>query len=1066
MAKKLSTFSSTPRRTSNRMKPKKTTLQTSVSMPRSRLDAIKENRLKKVAFGTSKKRRIQWKKFRKVALILGGVLLIAGLIGGLRVFAYLQELNDQLPSPEQVFPDRPVASEIYDRTGEVTLRRVFNEYNSDPVDISQIPETVKWSFLAAEDVDFYTHQGFDPAAILRCGIAGLRSGGATVCGGSTVTQQLVKITAPGIGSSVSIERKIKELLLAVKVEQQYDKDQILEMYLRVAPFGSNIYGIKTAANFYFGKEPKDLTLAEATVLGAIIQDPIRLSPTLGSNKEELYCKVSDGAILAESDVTADGDTYTDKNGNPVVKAYKYKCRQLYILGQMEQKKDKINSQIRSNYEDPEMDDTLTAESIEQARYEELKFVPPVFSTKAGHFVDYVMDYLTKKNYKNGEEPFTIEELQKGGYKITTTLDYQIQQIAEGYVARAVEQGSYANMNNAAVMTTQPGTGQIIAMAGSKSYSAPSSGCDANGINCKFNGQVNIFRTLQSIGSMAKPLGYYTAYKEGKLFTKSVLPDFPFDLVDGAGRVYSIKNWNGSYLGMGSADDMLRASRNMPAIQVIQMIGVDNYVNVAKEWGYTTYTGQEGPSVILGGSDNYGDEHVQAFSVFANNGDLVKLNPILKIEDKDGNVIYEATTERKTVGDPQAVYLLNQSLKNLEGISWDQRDLAAKTGTSQDSRDAWLVTWSPDFVNLAWGGNNNNEPMDQTYGFPPYLITPWVKEYLRDIGNSPLFSAKTPFTRPGFVYEGGGDCNDEGCLGTARGWLINDRTPARDILVNKVMICTDQRDKKARPIDIAMGKAEEASFKYYKSPVPDFQDELDKYMRENANASEGRFPNGGVTDPCTIDRSGGVSGPFFSISKANVTSNSINIGGGVYTTNGSITSLQFLLDNQNIPSCTSTNYDSFDITCNIAGLGLDEGKYEFRARATDSNGITNTSAAIIVTVGDGITSNISFETMPPSNLTYGTTVNPLTHNIEIRYNVVGKSLSNVQIYQIKTVGSNTTTTLLGNMSSIGGNRYRYIWGLGVSNETATYKFYVTAGISSSTGQVESGQSSVVNVSKNP
>src|SRR5690606_21961042 len=141
----------------------------------------------------------------------------------------------------------------------------------------------------------------------------------------------------------------------------------------------------------------------------------------------------------------------------------------------------------------------------------------------------------------------------------------------------------------------------------------------------------------------------------------------------------------------------RESRNIPAIEVIKRVGVDNYAKTSQEWGYSTYadTSRLGLSVILGGTDVYPDEHVQAFSVFANNGDLVELNPILKIVDKDGETIYEAKPERKSVGDPQAVYLLNQSLLNLNNLSWDGREIAAKTGTSEESRDALLMMWSPD-----------------------------------------------------------------------------------------------------------------------------------------------------------------------------------------------------------------------------------------------------------------------------------------------------------------------------------------------------------------------------------
>lgn len=1007
-------------------KIKKTNSKSKILIPKSRLDIAKENKTRKnssirnlsITHRTRKKEIVR--KLRKVALIVGGVLLLVAVIGGIRVFAYLQDVNSQLPNTESVFPDQPVASEIYDRNG-VRLRRIFNEYNSDPVDISQVPESVKWAFLAAEDIDFYNHQGFDLVGLVRCGVQNVISS-EIACGGSTITQQLVKITAPGIGNAVTIERKIKELLLAIRVEQQYDKDQILEMYLRVAPFGSNIYGVKTASNFYFGKELKDLTLAEASILAAVIQDPVVLSPTLSQDPEGKE---------------------------------KLRVRQEYILEQMREKKDKINSQIRENLEDDSVTDLVTDQIIDEALASEVTYIPPKFSDgKAGHFVDYVIEKLTEGNFKNGEEPFTREELQNGGYKIYTSLDYNIQQIAESYVLQAISLAQGRNMANAAVMTISAKTGEIIAMVGSKAYSDPDEGCDANGINCTFNGQVNIFRTPQSPGSTNKPLGYYLAFSEGKLFTGSVLPDIPLRITDPAGNIYEPKNWDLGYAGFDTAATMLRNSRNLPAVQVVQMVGVEKYVETAKTLGYTTYTGQYGQAVILGGVDVYPDEHVQAFTTFANNGDEVKLMPILKVEDKDGNVIYESTVQKEIAKlNPQGVYLVNKSLMNLESVSPDGRDMAAKTGTSEEARDAWLMTWSPDMINLAWGGNNNNTPTNEAFSF--YVLSPWMRNYIRDISGAEYFKAATPFTRPGFVYESGRLCDDKGCVGLTGGWMINDKTPAQDIENRKMRVCVDQQDRIARPIDESMGLAMDATYPYFKMPVKEWQDQLDKWMANNK--APGALPNGGPNQPCTIDRSGGVSGPFFSFSSVSGSSvSSINIKGGVYSNTGTINAVTFYLDNDVIPSCTTTSYESFDITCDISSLGLDEGEYVFKASATDTSGKTNTSGNVNVVIGDGISANFQFTNLPPSTLTWGTNVGITGYNIDVQYN--SGNLTNVVLHQIK----NGTDSIVGNMTPIGGNRYRANWGTGIANETATYTFYVIADIQGSTGSTISAQSSAITV----
>lgn len=1034
--------------------------------PKSRLEIAKENKLKRKSgakaykvSGTGKRKLFKGKlgrKAKKILLVILFVLLISLTVGGIRVMAYLQELNDNLPTPDKVFPDLPVASEIYDRKGltegetSTTLYRLFDQYNSDPVDIDSIPDSVKWSFLAAEDSDFYVHGGFDVSGLLRCGLLYIR-GADTICGGSTVTQQLVKITA--LTNEVKLERKIKEILLATKVEQLYDKDTILEMYLRVAPFGSNIYGVKTAANFYFGKEPKDLTLAQATLLGAIIQDPIRLSPTLSSDKKEYFCRLLDGTIVDEANVVKNEDGSMTENGNEIVSGQRVKCRQLYILHQMELKMQQINDQTRKNKDDMEMEDVLTQELIDEAKAEVLEYRPPIFDKKAGHFVDYVLDALQTRNYKNGEEPFTVEDLQKGGYKIYTTLDYAVQQVAENYVAKGAADGKQYNMYNAAVMTVTPNNGEIITMAGSRSFYEKSEGCDENGQNCKFDPQTNLFTSPQSPGSSNKPLGYYMAYRDGKLFPGSLLPDIPMESIDASN--YSPKNWDGSYTGLNSTSHMLRESRNLPAINVIEMVGVGEYINTARDWGYTSYAdpSQYGASIILGGADVYPDEHVQAFTVFANQGDLVTLNPILKIVDKNGEVVYEATPERKSVGDPQATYLLNQSLKDLSviDIGFDGREYAAKTGTSEDSRDAWTMMWSPDFVTLAWGGNNNNEPMSQTAGYPYYVIFPWLQDYMRDIGGASYFSARTPFTRPGFVYFGGGgeDCNDEGCLGFSQGWLIEGKTPPRDIVKKSVVVCTDQPTKVARPIDISMGLSESREFTYYKNPVAKWQNYLDKYIQEKENR-----PNVIPTEPCDIDRSGGANGPFFGFTSVSGSTNSINIKGGIYTntSGGSITSTTFYLDNKVIPSCTPNNYGSFDITCNISSLNIpDNGRYSFKATATDTSGKTNTSNTITAVIGSETTSSFNFITPPFGSGVLG------IYNVDVQF-TGGYGLNNLALYMIKNNGAPVN---LGSMSPIGGNKYRLTWNSN-SYGAGTYKFYVQGNVQSSTGVVKSNNSPEANL----
>lgn len=994
---------------------------------KTRVELLKENRLKKVAGNQKIQRKRLKKKFVKIGLIMAGIFLVVSTVGGLLVLAYLQDKNDDIPSPDKVFPELPITSEIYDRKsldedGEGTrLYRVIGQFNSDQVDISEIPDHVKLAFIAAEDKDFYVHGGFDPAALLRCGFQYVRDSAGS-CGGSTITQQLVKLTTQR--SERALERKIEEILLAIKVEQSYDKDKVLEMYLRVTPFGSSIVGIKTAANFYFGKEPKDLTLAEATSLASIIQNPPYLSPTVPID------------------------------GNVEVSQERLKERQAYVLDQLEKNADKFNNDLRRFYNDPERDDVITPELVEEAKSEDWQSklrAPIATDKKAGHFVNYVMNLLQTRNYKNDSEPFTLSDLQTGGYKIYTTLDYDIQQIAERYTQKAGNDYNYWNVNNSALMTTIPGTGQIIAMSGSKSFYGTKEGCDANKQNCKYDPEVNVLTSLQEPGSSNKPMGYYIAYKEGKLFTKSFLPDVPIKLISTGGAFYEPKNWNGSFNGINyTAEQALRDSRNIPAIEVAELIGVNNYVQTAKDFGYTSYTGSYGQSVILGGVSVYATDHAQAYGIFANGGDLVNLNPILKIVDKQGNTVYEAKVEKKPVGDPQAIYLLNQTIKNYDGYSWDGREMAGKTGTTEENRDAWFMGYSPDFVNVCWVGNNNNDPMDQTYGYPPYVVKPWCQDYLREIGESPYLSAKTPFNRPGGVYEGGGDCNDAGCLGLERGWLIEGRTPPRDIKRAKAIVCVDQPDRLARPVDIALGMSAEKDFAQYTMPIPAWQHFLDEYMaQKNVEKPNEANKNGIPTEYCNKDRSGGSTGPYFATLDASITGTNINIKGSVFSGQGNINSLSFALRSssgggfQNINGCTSTNYDNYDITCNISTLNLSSGNLTLRASSTDSAS-NNNSKEITVAFAPAISFSV-----PGGNENCS---NPCSKTITASY--TGYTITAATLRIFRNNGQIATQPMSGS------GTFTSSWSSLISGSGA-YKFQVVLNTSTG-GQLESAFSPVITV----
>lgn len=991
------------------------------------------------------------KKLSKVLMVFVGIGILTVVIAAALGVSFLNRITAELPSPDQPFKTPPTPSVIYDRKAinegqGVELYKVIGETNSDPVNIDEIPEYVKWAFLAAEDADFYTHYGYDVAGIVRCASIYVRNsvfygGAGEICGGSTITQQLVKTTI--LSSEVSLERKITELFVATRVEQEYEKDTILQMYLQVAPFGSNVVGIETAANYYFRKDPSELTLGEAAALAAIVQSPASLSPTKPLS----------------------GDTEASQEA--------LKERQTYVLGQMEVYMNQINEQTRRNKSNPEMEDILTTEIIEEARNQELEYSTPIATDKkAGHFVDFVISELVAENstYKNGE-PFTIDELQNGGYRIYTTLDYSLQQVAESTIKDApatVELGVYGtnlggdriNMHNAALMTMIPSTGEIVTMAGSLDFNGESKGCDENNTNCLFNGEVNILNTLQSPGSTNKSLAYYMAFENGTLGPGSNLPDIPIQIGN-----YEPKNWNDQFVGPKlTAREALRQSRNIPAIVALELVGVQNYLDTSINWGYTSYTGQYGHSVVLGGGTVYPVEHAQAYAVLANGGNFVQYETILKIEDKEGNVVYEHNPEVRTVANPQAVFLLNQVLYNLNdgrfNISWDGRPIAGKTGTSEASIDNWLLVYSPDFVTLGWAGNNNNSPMDPVYGYPTFTVTPWLRDYMSQIGDTEYFAARSNFPTPAYVYQSAGcDENGRNCANSeGADWLIQAKSPPSYLGTTTVEVCTDQQDKLARPIDKALGFSKTIQTTSYVMPVEAWQSFLDDYL-----AKEG-IVNGNISGECTIDRTGGSAGPIVKLTSplnySEVGDGLITVQGNAFSTSGSIRAINVSVNGVQIGSVSSPG-ESFSESFNINDYVSNADEQSLSITVVDSSNNSSTTSLVLLEDASTAPEPSGFVSIiiPKTQFTYGTDLgNGIVTSIEARF--TGFDLiDNVVLHQVN--GNTGEDIIVGNMSRVGGSDvFVTEWGGNIEAGVSQYIIYAVG--SADNRVVSSGGNKVITI----
>lgn len=858
--------------------------------------------------GSKAKRRwlqvnaVRRKKIRKaiqLSLGLGLILAFFGIIAGLM---YVQKITKDLPSPDAPFGTKNAASVVYDRNG-VQLYKFIGEADRDPLELPAdgklnevVPNQVIWAFLSAEDINFYQHPGFDITALVNCSVKNLA--GTSNCGGSTVTQQLIKQTV--FSPERRLKRKVKELVLAMQVERIYTKDQILAMYLTVIPMGGDVYGVNTGARFYFGKELKDLTLGETAILASLPQNP-NLSPTLSTNPEKT---------------------------EPLLKA-----RQNYVLDMMLKHKDKINKAVGD-------DQFITEAKIETARKEVIAYKDPTIDIKAPHFVFYAKDLLEQRNYNNGK-PFTEAELKNGGYKITTTLDYELQKTAERYVKNegVGNYGKKFGASNAALVTLRPSTGEVLAYVGSKDYNAKKEGK-------KFDPQMDILTSLQQPGSSAKPITYYNGFEAGVVSPGTKILDIPIKIGN-----YTPKNSDGTFSGLQTVRYHLVQSRNIPAVQVVMAVGVDKYIKTAQSFGYTTFTdpANYGPAITLGAVDVKPVEHAQSFGVFANGGDFVQNEVVLKITDRKGNVIYQAKPEKKRVADPKAIYMVNDVLKGVPVATpnkyfGDGRDVAAKTGTSNDNRDNWYAFYSPDFVTVGWSGNNDNTPMHRYGGNQAFGSTntkPWVQAYMNAIMK--YFPQKTKFTRPAGISRKvycSGTGADKVCSDTSD-LVIDGKEPPVYLAKKNFRVCDDQQDHIARSIDEATGHAIDKTFTSYTMPVKELQPFADAYFSKKGMG----FP----TTQCTVDRSPTPGKPWAVISNpgAGPYSGTLPVAYTAFTPQGIVSKSDFYIDGVR-KGGTSTD-SSYSGSVSLSGIGA--GSHTFKVTVTDSTGMVGDSS-VTFTISNG------------------------------------------------------------------------------------------------------------------
>ncbi len=514
-------------------------------------------------------------------------------------------------------------------------------------------------------------------------------------GGSTLTQQLVKTVL--LTKERTLPRKMKEAILAIQIERKYSKDEILQMYLNEVPYGGTAVGVESAAQYYFDKPVKELGLLESAVLAGLPQAPSTYSPFTGQAK-----------------------AYVGRTQN--------------VLRRM--REDGYISAIQETYAREQLD--------------RIQFASASAGLRAPHFVAYVRDQLVEK--------FGTKMVEGGGLRVTTTLDWKLQEKAQAIVKEEVDKAKKLKVSNGAAVIINPKTGEILAMVGSKDYDAT----DSSGL--KFN---VVTQGLRQPGSAIKPITYAAAFKKGYTASTMLLDvDTKYPSGDTAKPEYNPKNYDNKFRGPIQLRYALANSINTIAVKVSALVGVKDILRTAFDMGLSTLEPTTdnikrlGLSLTLGGGEVTLLELTNAFGVFATGGQKAEPIVILRVEDPKGKILFEQKPAPLRRVLPEDVsYLVssilsdNEARKEIFGLrsflNIQGKIVAAKTGTTDDKRDNWAIGYSPSIVVGTWVGNNDNSPMHPSLASGATGAAPiWYRLFQETLKNTPAES----FTKPSSIID--------------------------------------------------------------------------------------------------------------------------------------------------------------------------------------------------------------------------------------------------------------------------------------------------------------------------
>ena len=592
---------------------------------------------------------------------------------------------------------------FFDRHGN-EIYEAFGEGRRVRVAYDRIPRSLIQATIAIEDDSFFENIGIDIGATAVAALNYLGAGPeGNTPGGSTITQQLVRNVLFDFERRAerSVARKLEEIVLAIVLTQSRSKEAILELYFNEIYYGNLAYGAETAAQTFFGKPVDDLSLGEAALLAGLPQAPASLDPL---------------------------------NPDPVVQSA-VDARWRQVMGEM----------VEEGF--------ITQDDVKAALNEGLSFVPANVSLTAPHFTVYAQGEFERLMTGLGYKP---EDLARGGLRVTTTLDQNVNQLAQQAAANQVAQLWNKNVSNGAVVVAKPSSGEIIAMVGSVDYD-----------NESIDGSVNVTTAFRQPGSTVKPFTYAAAMERG-MSTGDVLWDTRTQISVPGLPLYAPRNFDNNFHGPMTMRAALANSYNIPAVQTLRQIGVDYLLRLLRRFGIQSLdedASQYGLSLTLGGGEVTLIELTNAFAVFANQGEYVPVTSILCVADSDGAVLYQyhsgcqdgqsgaGTIDRSADGaqvlDPRVAFVISDILADNHARSTamgaygplrtDGIFSSVKTGTTDDVKDNWTIGYTRNVAVGVWVGNNDGDPMINSSGLTGAAPI-WNAVLTGIYGNSKLLSA--------------------------------------------------------------------------------------------------------------------------------------------------------------------------------------------------------------------------------------------------------------------------------------------------------------------------------------